>query len=217
MKELFLKWQQAFEQLSQRERLLIALSALAIIGWLSWLPVESFQKQVSQQKMQLKKLQIDNNAAMQLVDSYKIALAEDPDQELHQQLTVLNQQQQNLETQLQGIVVNMASSEQMPTLLEQILIKIQGVELLSLESIAPTAVLNTDVEDAPNLYRHGIKLKLSANYFDFLDFVKAVDAMPKKLYWQHLNYQVKAYPNAEIELELYSLSLSKEFIRVAQN
>ena len=206
MKALFLKWQQAFEQLSQRERLLIALSSLAIIGWLSWLPVESFQKQISQQKLALKKLQTENKSSQQMIDSYKLALAEDPNQEIQQQLAALNQQQQAIESQLQAKVVDMVPAEQMPVLLEQILQKTQGNKLLALESIAPSALLSTDVEDAPNLYRHGIRLKLSASYFDFLDFVKAVDAMPKKLYWQRLNYQVKAYPNAEIELELYSLS-----------
>lgn len=217
MKSLFLKWQQKFELLTQRERLLIVLSSIAIISWLAWLPVDSLQQQLDKQQQQLKQLQTDIKVAQQLNTSYQQALAQDPDDTFQQQLNELNQQQKTLEDKLQAQVVDMVRAEQMPVLLEQLLQKTKGNELLALESIAPKAILKTDAEDTPNLYRHGIRLKLRASYFDFLEFVKAVDAMPEKFYWQHLNYQVNDFPNAEIELELYSLSLSKEFIRVAQN
>ncbi|RYV03460.1 MSHA biogenesis protein MshJ [Shewanella sp. OPT22] len=217
MKALFLKWQQAFDVLTQRERVLIGLSTLIIIGWLSWLPVESILKDVSSKTQQLKQLKMDNGVTQQLNDSYHQVLLKDPNKEFQQQLQSLNQQQHLLEDKLKAQVVDMVPAEQMPVLLEQILDKTKGNTLLSLESIAPTSLLDSDINNAPNLYRHGIKIKLSSSYFDFLDFVKAVDSMPKKLYWQRLDYQVKAYPQAEVELELYSLSLSKEFIRVTQN
>ncbi|MGL5153883.1 MAG: MSHA biogenesis protein MshJ, partial [Aeromonas veronii] len=32
-------------------------------------------------------------------------------------------------------------------------------------------------------------------------------------YWKQFDYQVKAYPGAVVEMEIYTLSTSKEFIR----
>ncbi len=217
MKALFLKWQQAYDQLSQRERLLVALSASVIICWLSWLPVESSRHRLSGLRQQLEKVNTQINAAQTLSDSYRQALNRDPNQSLQRQIEQLNRRQNGLEAQLQAKVADMLPAERMPILLERMLQKTRGNKLLALESIAPAALLQTEVEDAPNLYRHGIRLKLSAGYFDFLKFVKAVDAMPEKLRWQRLNYQVTSFPQAEIELELYSLSMSEEFMRVAQN
>ncbi len=217
MKALFLKWRQAFEQLTQRERMLIGVSSIAIVTWLAWLPVESALQTVKKEKQQLHQIKTEIDVAQQINDSFQVELLQDPNEKFQKQLDDLNQRQQALEVDLQQRVVDMVPAEQMPALLEKILQKTQGIKLLALASIPPTALLNTDVKGTPNLYRHGIKLKLSTTYFDFLNFVEAIDKMPKKLYWQRLDYQVKSFPEAEVELELYSLSLSEEFIRVAKN
>ena len=67
-----------------------------------------------------------------------------------------------------------------------------------------------------NLYSHGIKLEFTGDYFSVLRFVEAVENMPNKLYWRSMDYKVDAYPKAAITLELYTLSINKDFISVAK-
>ena len=67
-----------------------------------------------------------------------------------------------------------------------------------------------------NLYSHGIKLTLQGDYFSILAFIKAVESMPDKLYWKRLDYRVESHPDALVELELYTLSVNKDFISVAK-
>ncbi len=68
-------------------------------------------------------------------------------------------------------------------------------------------------EQKVNLYKHGIRLQLEGGYFDVYQYLKALEALPRHFYWKQFDYQVKAYPGAVVEMEIYTLSTSKEFIR----
>ena len=67
-----------------------------------------------------------------------------------------------------------------------------------------------------NLYSHGIRMSLEGDYFSVMRFVEAVEAMPDKLYWKRLDYKVAEYPKGMIDIEVYTLSLNKDFISVAK-
>jgi len=64
------------------------------------------------------------------------------------------------------------------------------------------------------LYRHAIKLKLSGSYFQLRDYLTQLEALSWKFFWQEFNYQLKEYPVSELEIEMYSLSTKREFIGV---
>ena len=92
----------------------------------------------------------------------------------------------------------------------------KGIKLKAFTSIAPTPLLEVGEEKKMNLYSHGIKLEFTGDYFSVLRFVEAVENMPNKLYWRSMDYKVDAYPKAAITLELYTLSINKDFISVAK-
>jgi MSHA biogenesis protein MshJ len=64
------------------------------------------------------------------------------------------------------------------------------------------------------LYRHAIKIKLSGSYFQLRDYLTQLEALSWKFFWQEFNYQLKEYPVSELEIEMYSLSTKREFIGV---
>jgi len=65
-----------------------------------------------------------------------------------------------------------------------------------------------------NLYRHGIKIKLSGRYFDLRDYLSQLEKLPWKFFWQDFNFKLTEYPNSELEIEMYSLGTKQEFVGV---
>ncbi|MBA6336729.1 hypothetical protein H4J57_05875 [Colwellia sp. BRX8-7] len=76
-----------------------------------------------------------------------------------------------------------------------------------------TAVVNSDQPELI-LYRHAIKIKLSGSYFQLRDYLTQLEALSWKFFWQEFTYQLKEYPVSELEIEMYSLSTKREFIGV---
>ena len=218
MKAQFEQLAQKFDALSQRERGLIAIALLALIAMLAYMPIESLWKQQYSTAQQLKVIEQENQVSVQQIDLYQQRLALDPNQDYRQRLTLLQQQNQQLDTQLNEQMVDMVPADYMPELLGNLLGQVQGITLLKFTSVAPVPLLAVGEEKKLNLYSHshGIRMSLEGDYFSVLRFVEAVEAMPDKLYWKRLDYKVADYPKGKIDIELYTLSINKDFISVAQ-
>ncbi|WP_133405658.1 type 4a pilus biogenesis protein PilO [Parashewanella tropica] len=215
MKLNYSQWQDKFAQLTLRERVLIAASSGILLLWLCSLPVEHLYQKWCDQKQAYKELEQQNQLSNQLIQTYRQRLETDPNQDYRAQIQALEEQQNALNERLEGQLVDMVSATYMPTLLKDILSKTTNVKLTGLTTVAPVPVLSLDDSSSENLYRHGLQLKLTGDYFGFIKFVSAIDALPNKLYWKRVNYKVTQYPKAEIELELETVSINKELIRVA--
>ena len=148
---------------------------------------------------------------------------------LVESLDKLTDKSQDLDLYLQQETVNLVPPTQMPLLLENMLAGSQGVTLVSMQSIAPTPVLssqtkkvdaesdaesNDTVVDEINLYRHGVLLSLRGSYFDIQHYLTRIEGLKWQFYWKRFNYVVTGYPEALVEVELYTLSTSKAFIGV---
>ncbi|MGL4749827.1 MAG: MSHA biogenesis protein MshJ [Shewanella sp.] len=216
MKAQFNQLAQKFDALSQRERGLIALVVLVLLGMLAYMPIESLWKQQHSTTQQLEALEQENSVSLQQIDLYQQRLAMDPNQDYRQRLNLLQQQNQQIDAQLNEQMVDMVPADYMPELLGNLLGQVQGIKLLKFTSIAPVPLLAVGDEKKLNLYSHGIRMSLEGDYFSVLRFVEAVEAMPDKLYWKRLDYKVGDYPKGKIDIELYTLSINKDFISVAQ-
>ncbi|MFV7771473.1 MSHA biogenesis protein MshJ [Shewanella marisflavi] len=215
MKQLMTRWGEAFNQLSQRERVMIALAVVVVIGMLLYLPLESQLEQRGRLQTNINTLNAENKISQQQIALYQETLAKDPDQEYLQRLASLQQQMADIDQQLSFQMVDMVPADKMPTMLGELLGRVKGIELQGFESLAPTPLLALGDEQKLNLYSHGIRLEFVGDYFATLKFIQAVESMPSKLYWRHLDYVVGDYPKAKVMLEVYTLSINKDFISVA--
>ncbi len=212
------KWNLAteqFEQLSPRERGMISMAAVAVVGLLMYMPVESQWLESKSLEQQVQTIRIENNSLQEQIELYEDKLTQNPDDEFNTRKTRLAQQMSSIDKQLSGQMVDMVPAKYMPIMLSELLGRIKGVKLIAFDTVAPTPLLDMGEDNELNLYRHGMKLTLEGDYFSTLKFVQAVEEMPNKLYWQQLDYAVTQYPKASVVLELYSLSINKDFISVA--
>lgn len=216
MKTMFNHVGQQFEVLSRRERVLIGIALLALVSIIGFMPLESLWKKQTSISQQLKALEQENQISVQQIELYQQRLTMDPNQDYQQRLVLLQQQNQDIDAQLNEQMVDMVPADYMPELLGNLLGQVQGIKLIKFTSIAPVPLLAVGDEKKLNLYSHGIRMSLEGDYFSVMRFVEAVEAMPDKLYWKRLDYKVAEYPKGMINIEVYTLSLNKDFISVAK-
>ncbi|MCL1075312.1 type 4a pilus biogenesis protein PilO [Shewanella dokdonensis] len=206
-----------FDQLSRRERVMVAGVCWVLIAVLLYLPMESLWLQYQRQQQQLHSVVNLRQGNSEQIALLQQRLAQDPNQALHQQIDTLQQQIVALDQRLNSETVDLIPAARMPALLTKLLQQSQGVKLQEFHSIAPTPLLvvGDEGKEQMNLYSHGISLTFVGDYFSVLKFVRTVEEMPEKLYWQSLDYQVQQFPEASVKLALYTVSINKDFISVA--
>ena len=216
MKQQWRALGEKFDLLSQRERGMIALAVVVVLGMLCYMPLESMWLKYRAESQQLANIVKENAISVQQVDLYQQRLALDPNRDYQNRLALVAEQTKAIDDSLAAQMVDMVPADYMPEVLSKVLAKAKGIRLESFTSVAPVPLLTVGEENKVNLYSHGIKLTLEGDYFAILRFTQAVEAMPDKLYWKRFDYQVAQYPKAKVDLELYTLSISKDFISVAK-
>lgn len=204
-----------FDVLSQRERVMVAAAAFVVVAFLCYMPFESLLLKHHKLTQQNKALVAENKISLQQIELYKQRLAQNPNDEYNARFSVLEQQSKELDKQLSFQMVDMVPADHMPALLSKLLEQVRGIKLQEFRSIAPVALLEIGEEKKMNLYSHGIRMTFQGDYFAILKFIKAIEAMPNKLYWKSMVYQVNEYPMANVVLELYTVSINKDFISVS--
>jgi len=206
-------WQQLsdrFDLLTHREQILILISgwvALLFVGFV--VVIEPTMKDVTSVKRQLV------SAANELVSSdNQIAvinrkLNSDPNNDVDKKIERLEQQTDSLNEQLTDRVASLVTPIQMSGLMEEVLRRTTRLKLVSLESQAPIQLINGDDE---GYFIHPVQLTLRGRYFDVVNYLDQLEALPVKYYWRSFSYQVDKYPWADITLNVYTLGESKDFI-----
>lgn len=205
-------WGQRIAVLSQRERVLILLTGLVLLGaagLYGWL--DGADTRLQKDRMALSAAERDLEI-MELENLGKQArLKRDPNQGVRDQLAQVEADLARIDDELKAQTVDLIPAHEMPLVLEALLSRSANLHMLALSSLEPTPLMAG--EQKVNLYKHGIRLQLEGGYFDVYQYLKALEALPRHFYWKQFDYHVKAYPGAVVEMEIYTLSTSKEFIR----
>ncbi|CAD7489595.1 MSHA biogenesis protein MshJ [Aeromonas dhakensis] len=205
-------WADKLAALSQRERVLIMLTGVVLVGAIStygWL--DAAVVRLEQDRLALSSAQRDLEV-MDLENQGKQArLARDPDQNVRTQLAGVDEEIGKLDAALKAQTVDLIQAHEMPEVLEALLSRSANLHMVALTSLAPEPLMAG--EQRINLFKHGIRLKLEGGYFDVYQYLKALEALPRHFYWKQFDYQVQEHPKAVVEMEIYTLSTSKEFIR----
>ncbi|WP_324002573.1 MSHA biogenesis protein MshJ [Aeromonas dhakensis] len=205
-------WADKLAALSQRERVLIMLTGVVLVGSIAtygWL--DAAVVRLEQDRLALSSAQRDLEI-MDLENQGKQArLARDPDQNVRTQLAGVDEEIGKLDAALKAQTVDLIQAHEMPEVLEALLSRSAHLHMVALTSLAPEPLMAG--EQRINLFKHGIRLKLEGGYFDVYQYLKALEALPRHFYWKQFDYQVQEHPRAVVEMEIYTLSTSKEFIR----
>jgi len=229
----WLVYSEKFNNITPREQYLIIATGLVAICFILYslfldAPMQRIE-QLSQQISQTQQSNLNNKNSMQVLEQ---ALLEDPNIALQNELSQYQAKLGEIDQQLLHLTSDLIDPIQMRFALIKLLKLQKGVKLLSFEVLParPVTKNNAETSDGQNdkaiqststaqnkqlrLYRHGIKIKLQGQYFQLKGYLAQLEGLSWKFFWQEFNYQLKAYPVSELEVEIYSLSTAQEFIGV---
>ncbi|MDO6686841.1 MULTISPECIES: type II secretion system protein GspM [unclassified Agarivorans] len=215
MSEQWQQWQATFAGLSLRERLLILVTGLLVIilpSYYLWIEPASIKQNKAETELAEATRKYAENA--DLIEFSKMKLREDPNKDIKAELLQLHAQLEQVDKKLELQQAGLIPVEQMTEVLEKLLQKSDGLMLVSMDSLAPEAILSSaeSSADSLNFYRHGIRLKLNGGYFPLVKYLQVVEELPQRFLWQLIDYQVLEYPRADITIDIYTLSTNKDFI-----
>ncbi|MCP4986325.1 MAG: hypothetical protein GY928_09780 [Colwellia sp.] len=226
-------WQDASEkflQLTSREQALLLLTGVVLMFFgISYVFIDDKSAKTAAFDKK-SRMMISGNQSLNLsINEYQNALKQDPNKETIKQITQLKAKLAKIDKQLVALTTKLISPIQMREALLKLLKLEPGVSLLSFELIGAKPLLdlnkvesnNTAGQVKPtseqlgiNLYKHGIKIKLTGKYFQLRNYLQHLEQLSWKFFWQDFQFEVKEYPRSEVEITIYSLGLRREFIGV---
>jgi len=206
-----------------RERAMIfaaaAFATVSIINTFFLDPLLAKQKilssQVIQQQEKMKETQAQLTALLQAKQADEHAPQRERIRQLRDQIA-------EGDAYLKATQDKLVPPEKMAALLEQVLAKNISLQLVALDTLPVTLFIEPSAADVANkvavqekqIFKHGVKMTVRGNYAELMQYLAALEKMPTQMFWGMAKLTVVQYPNAELTLTLYTLSLDKTWLQV---
>jgi len=230
MKEQWNNTSDQFIQLTSREQVFLLLTGVvAIFFIISYFFIDDKSAKIISLEKQSRVMTSGNKSLKLSIKNYQDALTQDPNKNVIKQIAQFEKKLAKIDSQLVLLTTDLISPSEMREALLKLLKLEPGVSLLSFELMGAKPLLNFSEEQSEpavanadpameqlglNLYKHGIKIKLSGKYFQLRNYLQQLEQLTWKFFWQGFQFEVKEYPQSEVEIIIYSLGLNKEFIGV---
>jgi len=222
------------DALSLRERALVLFSILTLLYvlWdaLLFAPqarnAALLQNQLATQLAQVRAKQDEWALFKTIADGGASSPEHLKQQALKQELAVLDERLSSLS---QGLV----AAADLPMLLQDVLSESSGLHLVSVQTLAveplpldggPSentsaatsngAQSDSSEKESVGVYKHSTSLKIKGGYFQVLEYVRRLESLTWRFYWDRMSYSVSTYPQAEIEIRVYTLSAEEGLLGV---
>tara|TARA_Y100000588_G_scaffold71606_1_gene73631 strand:- start:1207 stop:1857 length:651 start_codon:yes stop_codon:yes gene_type:complete len=214
MNEFWSSLEERFDEMSAREKVLIALCGLVTVVMLLFtLVLEPKLNEVNSNDKQLRNSKLTNQQTEIEILRIQAQLKKDPNAEIDQAISQLLTESQHLSMQLSEIIEHLITPSQMTSLLESVLEQQSGIHLVSLQTL-PAEPITEDKEASQysGYYVHPVRMELTGDYFSIANYLTKLEGLPASYYWRSFSYNVEDYPKAKLVLEVYTLGSREEFI-----
>ncbi|MCX7178706.1 MAG: type II secretion system protein GspM [Proteobacteria bacterium] len=230
MKQQWLVYAARFNALARRERAMLAAAVmvgLAMLGYTflvepNLLRYENQTKTLAKVGTELKTIE-----AQLMVTQAQL---KDPDAVNRNALLQSRKDLGILDAKLRETESSMVPPEKMQTFLESLLSKNRNLELLALNTLPPKPLIERVDEKKndgkagttpvptgkppPNIYKHGIEIRIAGSYNDLLMYLAEIERMPQRIIWNRVRLSTERYPRNEMSLTVYTLSLDTQWLVV---
>lgn len=228
MKSYWKKFEDKIDGMTLRERALIFATVAFILVSLIMTrfldPLLAEQKKLSVQVVQKEEKMKEILAQ---IDSLQQAKKADANSPVRQRLDEVRRQIEEGGAYLQSRRERLVPPEKMSELLEQVLNKNGGLQLISLKNLPAAPLIekagkpagarnvsaDTGIVPDKQIFRHGVQIIVSGSYPDLLQYLTALEHLQEQLFWGQVTMDA-AYPEVTLTLTLYTLSLDKEWLRI---
>ncbi len=215
------------DALNRRERLLVLLGVIALVGMLM---NSMLLAQLSQHKKILNDQLISDRAQRVSMQQQLQLLAStppvDPDIANRSQLEELRNQLQHTNAALDAMQKELVSPGEMAGLLEDVLKNHEQLKLISLKtlSVAEAGAPSGKTEAVAagtagatvklSVYRHGVELKIQGRYLDLLSYLHTLEKLPWHMLWGNISLVAGTYPQSTLTVTIYTLSLDQAWLSI---
>jgi len=227
VKEQWKKLTARFEGLAARERALIFVGgivcAIMLFYELAIDPLAVRQRRVASQ---LGETRETSKAIDNLIRSQE-TLA-DPDAVKRQYAKALSEQLAEIDRNMQGLQRGLVPPERMAKLLEEMLARGRGLQLISLRTLpvqrfenpaaaakpSDKATKPAPKESERSIYQHSYEISFQGTYADLHAYLSRLEQLPWQMFWGRITLDAEAYPRLQVTLTVHTLSLSKAWLVV---
>lgn len=216
--------QQLMEKIDSRilrERVLIFITSLAVIFLLwNFLLQGHFDKERKALDLDAQKIAAERTSLEARISEVTLAMASDPAIGKNTEIAGLNKRIVEVETQLSGLSQGLISSSQLPRALEEVLQKTSSINVLQVRTLPASelrlaakveassiaASITNDAEGGTGVYKHAVLIRVSGSYPELIQLMREIESLRWKFYWESLDYRVTEYPEAVIDIRVFTLS-----------
>lgn len=223
MKQLWQQLAQRIDSRNLRERAQIFAAVAAVMIFLfNSLVLDAQMAHEKRLSQQVVRERTDLAALQAEIQRLAAEQPADPDAENKARLQSLQAELAKADDATRALQDRLVSPDKMVSLLEGLLSRNGKLRLVSLKTL-PASGLNDIVVSASDekrdaavegLYRHGVEITVQGTYFDIMNYLVQLEAMPWQLYWGKARLHVDEHPTSTLTLELYTLSLEKKWLNI---
>ncbi|WP_274967810.1 hypothetical protein [Succinimonas amylolytica] len=203
--------QKKVASLSMRERILVCLVGVALFvfpGYLSFVDRYKTDTRRTQDSMGARGAELAE--VQEELAKWQGMLTQNPNDVLRSEKEEYQKVLAELDESLDRETMNLISASQMAGILTGVLSGNSSVKITKTESVPPRLLFH---KDDVKLYQHGVIITLNGRYMDIMRYLEGLEAMKTSFFWKSFDYRVTKYPEAEAVLEIYTLSINRDFIR----
>lgn len=225
---LLKQWLSRVDELSLRERAIVfsALLIVLFLGWYAYL-MEPLMKEQHRLLTELDNKRGELASLNNEFEKMTAVVQTDPEAEDRRRIDGLNRQITDLEQDLKAATANLVAPEAMPEILRLVLNRSRGLTLLKLTGLGGTPLVvkagTSDGKpthqgsaggDLGGAYKHGMQIEFRGDFFETLDYLRALEGLQQGFFWDQVKFEVQDYPDSVTTLTLYTLSLNPNWIRI---
>jgi len=233
MKAYWKRFAAAIDERATRERVLILLTVSAVVAML--LQSLLLGPVLAERKRLVPETQNDQSEAAKMAAQVQALVrdqAVDPDVVLKSRLADLAARQAALQRQIDAQSAELVPPEKMPAVLEKILANNPRLQLIEVKTLPRTLITveaasgqgqgqareakpgAKDEKKPVEIYRHSVEVTMRGSYLDLLAYLKEIESLPVRMFWDKLKLSVTTYPTVTMRLVVYTISLDKAWLTV---
>lgn len=216
------EWNQWLENRSDKEKVYLFLGGFLIIYILFYLflqrPTSVTRENI---KANISALQVEKTATQQKFADINNAIQNPIFLATVAKQNKLISQINDMEIKLRKLKPKLFSTEELSVLTKKILNEQKNnISLILLQELPgeswPTDDVNKKEIDKPNtpsdylgIYQYTTQIEFQNNYFNTIRYLRSLESISSRLYWDSMEYKVLQYPNAAITIKFHVLSTYK--------
>lgn len=207
------------DALSLRERAMLMFGAFMVLFLLwDWLLMSDITERGKAVNAEIETVRGGIGKLNQAIAAAAQSRGGDPNEVLRQNLAAARARIGELDTQLAERAGQVIPPQRMAAVLEDLLRRQGRLKLISVTSLAPEALFATPEETAAGLpasvYRHGLELEVEGRYMDVLAYLRELESLESKFFWETLELESRDYPANRVRIRIHSLNLEEGWLGV---